>query len=283
MTLRLFRWRWVAAAAVGGVLVASEGRTQTTAQTIVQTRHWTGQGVAPVYEGFDINPDGTFNMWFGYMNRNFEEQLEVPVGPDNRFDPGIPDRGQPTHFDPRRHKDVFRVVVPKDFGEDTKLVWSLTVRGKTEVVAGTLNQVWQIDRLRTTRGGNSEQINSNTPPIVDAQPRAQTVAVNAPASLHISATDDGLPRRRGRSGDPPGPVGMRVEWEKYRGPGKVTLTPPKQPLADGKATATAIFSEPGEYLLLAIVDDGSGELAGNFGYHCCWTNALVSVTVTHTK
>ena len=249
------------------------------AQTLAQTRHWTGQGVAPVYEGFDINPDGTFNMWFGYMNRNFEEHVDLDVGSDNRFESGPPDRGQPTHFAPRRHKDIFRVVVPKDFGEDAKLVWSLTLRGKTESVAGTLNRVWQIDRLRTTRGGNSENINSNTPPSVDAQPPTQTVALNGVATLRISATDDGLPRRRGGRGEQPGPVGMTVEWEKYRGPGKVTLTPAKQPLADGKATATASFSEPGEYTLLAIVDDGSGESAGNFGYHCCWTNALVKVTV----
>src|SRR5436309_1769754 len=125
---------------------------------LVEVRHWSGQGVAPVYEGFDVNPDGTFNMWFGYMNRNFEEQVEIPVGADNRIEPGG-DRGQPTHFETRRHKDVFRVVVPADFGEANKLVWSITVRGKTESVAGTLNRVWQIDRLRTTRGGNSENIN----------------------------------------------------------------------------------------------------------------------------
>ena len=93
------------------------------AQTLARTRHWTGQGVAPVYEGFDINPDGTFNMWFGYMNRNFEEHVDLDVGSDNRFESGPPDRGQPTHFAPRRHKDIFRVVVPKDFGEDAKLVW----------------------------------------------------------------------------------------------------------------------------------------------------------------
>ncbi|PYR85316.1 MAG: hypothetical protein DMG19_15200, partial [Acidobacteria bacterium] len=81
----------------------------------VQVRHWSGQGVAPVYEGYDVNPDGSFNMWFGYMNRNYEEELDVPIGPDNNFEPGG-DRGQPTHFMVRRHKDVFRVLVPKDFG-----------------------------------------------------------------------------------------------------------------------------------------------------------------------
>ena len=94
-----------------------------TGAQVYQLRHWSGQGLAPVYEGFDVNPDGTYNMWFGYMNRNFEEELDVPVGGENRFDPGPADRGQPTHFDTRRHKDVFRVVVPKDFGDANKIVW----------------------------------------------------------------------------------------------------------------------------------------------------------------
>src|SRR5579862_2180569 len=140
---------------------------------IVQLRHWSGQGVAPVYEGFDTNPDGSFNMWFGYMNRNYEEELDIPVGHENSFDPGG-DRGQPTHFLIRRHKDVFKVVVPKDFGE-RQLVWTLTAHGQTQKVAGTLNPVWMIDRNRTTRGGNSENINSNTPPVVNIEPAAQSV------------------------------------------------------------------------------------------------------------
>jgi len=271
---------------IGAVIALSIGLTpdlRTAAQSnvqqpVYQTRHWTGQGVAPVYEGWDQNPDGTFNMWFGYMNRNFEELLDIPVGADNRFDPGPADRGQPTAFDTRRHKDIFRVVVPKDFGEATKLTWTLTTHGKSEAVSGTLNRVWQIDRLRTTRGGNSEQINSNTPPTVTATPTTQTVASGGTASISVSATDDGLPKRRGRNGAE-APIGMTVEWAKYRGPGTVTMSPAKQAVVNGTATAKATFSAPGEYILLAVVDDGSGESAGNFGYHCCWTDVQVKVTV----
>jgi hypothetical protein len=247
-------------------------------QPLYQIRHWNGQGLAPVYEGWDQNDDGTYNMWFGYMNRNFEETLDIPVGADNKFEPGQPDRGQPTFFDTRRHKDIFRVVVPKDFGENTKLNWTLGVRGKSEVVSGTLNRVWQIDRKRTTRGGNSEQVNSNTPPDVKVTPETQTVAPATAATITVNATDDGLPARRGRGGEE-GPVGMTVEWVKYRGPGAVTMTPPKQPLSKGAAAVKAGFSAPGEYILLAVIDDGSGESAGNFGYHCCWTNVQVKVTV----
>lgn len=238
---------------------------------IVQIRHWSGQGVAPVYEGYDTNPDGSFNMWFGYMNRNYEEELDVSVGPDNSFDPG-PDRGQPTHFLIRRHKDVFKVSVPKDFG-DRKLTWTLTAHGQTQKVSGTLNPVWMIDRNRTTRGGNSENVNSNTPPVVRVEHAAQKALLEGPVLLTVFATDDGLPQRRGA------PVGMTVAWGKYRGPGKVVFNPAGAKIVDGKATAAATFELPGEYILQAVVDDGSGEIAGNFGYHCCWTNVEVKVTV----
>ncbi|HLK49231.1 MAG TPA: hypothetical protein VKT49_13910 [Bryobacteraceae bacterium] len=238
---------------------------------VVQLRHWSGQGVAPVYEGYDVNPDGSFNMWFGYMNRNYEETLDLPVGPDNRFDPGG-DRGQPTHFEIRRHKDVFKVVLPKDWG-DQKLVWTLTAHGQTEQVAGSLKPVWMIDRNRATRGGNSEQIDSNKPPVVTVEPHEQTLSRPGPLSLTLSAADDGLPVRAGK------PVGMTADWTKYRGPGAVSFNPARIKLEEGRASVIANFSEPGEYVLQVVVDDGSGELAGNFGYHCCWTNAQVKVTV----
>ncbi len=253
-------------AAVAALLLSMSAHSQ-----LVQLRHWTGQGVAPVYEGYDVNPDGSFNMWFGYMNRNYEEELDIPPGPDNNFQPGG-DRGQPTHFLLRRHKDVFKVIVPKDFG-DQKLVWTLTAHGQTQQVAGTLKPVWMIDRLRTTRGGNSERVDSNTPPAVSVEPSTRTVVVPDPLTLTLSATDDGLPARGGK------PVGLTAMWGKYRGPGRVVFNPATAKLADGRSVTSASFSEPGDYVLQVVVDDGSGELAGNFGYHCCWTNVEVKVSV----
>src|SRR2546422_771812 len=189
---------------------------QTRASDLTNLRHSTGQGVSPVYEGFDINPDGSHNMWFGYMNRNYEEAVDLAVGPNNTFEPGG-DRGQPTHFVPRRHKDVFRVVVPKDFGGQT-LVWKLSAHGQTQQVVATLKPVWQIDRQRTTRGGNSEKISSNLPPVVSVQTANTVLASPASTMLALSAADDGLPKRRGE------PVGMTVMWAKYRGPGDVRFS-----------------------------------------------------------
>jgi hypothetical protein len=290
-----------------------------------------------VYEGFDINQDGSYNLWFGYMNLNWEEQIDIPVGPNNIFEPGAPDRGQPTHFAERRHKDIFRVVVPKNFGSQ-KLVWKLTVRGKTEVITAAINPVWQIDRRRTTRGGNDDAIDSNTPPVVSVQPPEQTVPEHEKAMLAITATDDGLPKRArvsfaapngrdvppelyavpaatargggagaaagargagagGRGATTPPDNGARpapargrgagaeggalsYEWFKYRGPGSVTFADPRGILpSNGKTTSAATFSAPGDYIVQVVIDDGSGESAGNFGYHCCWTNAEVKIHV----
>ena len=202
------------------------------------------------------------------MNRNYEEEVDIPVGPDNMFEPGG-DRGQPTHFVPRRHKDVFKVTVPKDFGSQ-QLVWKLRAHGQEAQVVATLKPVWQIDRLRTTRGGNSEKVSSNLPPIVNVTITNQTATS---ATLSVHATDDGLPKRRNET------VGMTVMWSKFRGPGDVQFSTRQEKLANGAATATASFSEPGDYVLQAVVDDGSGESAGNFGYHCCWTNAQVKISV----
>ena len=88
-----------------------------------------GQNVAPAYEGWEQAPDGAKYFLFGYMNRNWVEEIDVPIGPDNSFSIGG-DQGQPTHFLPRRNRFVFRVPVPRDFGKK-ELVWTLTSHGKT--------------------------------------------------------------------------------------------------------------------------------------------------------
>src|SRR5205809_5833841 len=94
-----------------------------------QTIFLRGQNIQPAFEGWERNPDGTFSLLFGYLNRNYVEELEIPVGTDNSFAPGPADRGQPTHFYPRRQSFVFKVQVPADWGEKTDLVWTVTHNG----------------------------------------------------------------------------------------------------------------------------------------------------------
>ena len=72
-----------------------------------------GQSIQPAFEGWTRNADGTFTLHFGYMNRNWVQELSIPVGPNNSIEPGVPDRGQPTFFYTRTQRNLFGVVVPR--------------------------------------------------------------------------------------------------------------------------------------------------------------------------
>jgi hypothetical protein len=223
-------------------------------------RFFKGQTVAPVYEGWQRKPDGSIVMFFGYMNRNYEETPDIPIGPNNFFEPGAADRGQPTHFLPRRHYFVFQVTVPKDWDPKRRLTWSLTVNGKTETVQGWLQPEWYADdgviQMNIGPGGTPPTNPPNTPPRITGSP-AQTVALSSALTLTASATDDGVPRnRRGRGG---APLGLDIRWIHYRGAGTVTFGTPRASAELGKpveATTTVRFSAEGTYVLRAIASDG---------------------------
>ena len=91
---------------------------------ITAIRHNSGQPVIPYFEGWIRNTDGSFDMVFGYFNRNFVEEFAIPAGSDNGVEPGPMDQGQPTYFLPRRQRYVYRVRVPANFGKQ-ELVWSI--------------------------------------------------------------------------------------------------------------------------------------------------------------
>ena len=93
-----------------------------------QLSYTKGQNISPAYEGWEQGADGAKYFLFGYMNRNWEEEIDVPVGADNGFSAGGADQGQPTHFLPRRNRFVFRVKVPSTFTEKDELVWTLTTQ-----------------------------------------------------------------------------------------------------------------------------------------------------------
>src|ERR1700756_378211 len=122
-----------------------------------EPRHDSGQGVTGAFEGWFKNQDGSFNLLFGYYNRNQKQDLEIPVGPNNRIEPGGPDQGQPTHFLPGRQWGVFTIRVPKDFG-DKKLTWTLVANGKTTVIPLNVNTLWEVQPFAEASG--------NTPPFI---------------------------------------------------------------------------------------------------------------------
>ena len=168
-----------------------------------------GQTVAPAYEGWEQDEDGKRWFLFGYMNRNWLEEVEVPVGPENFLEPGPADQGQPTHFLPRRNRFVFRVPVPAGFGPDDEMVWSLTTRGKTEKAYATLALDYYVDDLvkASERGalgaGTSDPvIRSNRAPELRLEGSARrTARVGEPLELVARASDDGVPKVKSRQGE----------------------------------------------------------------------------------
>jgi hypothetical protein len=255
-----------------------------------------GQGVTGAYEGWYRNPDGSFTMLVGYFNRNRTETLDIPVGPNNQITPGGPDRGQPTHFLPRRQWGVFTVKVPADFPTGSKLVWTIVANGEKNEIPLTLHTNYEVMPFKDPAMGN-------TPPVLKMQAAGEafqgpptgvmaatmTATVGQPMPLEFFATDDAheepgdqlrgtAGRGRGGRGEPPAPV--TVVLSKFRGPGEVKFENARPPVnwkGDGKVATTATFSAPGDYVLRVQANDNSGE--GGGGFQCCWTNVHVAVAV----
>jgi hypothetical protein len=206
-----------------------------------------GQNIAPVYEGWEKNADGSFNLVFGYFNRNWEEEIDMPIGPDNSLSPGLPDQGQPTRFMPRRNRFVFRVRAPKDFGK-SEVVWTLTSHGKTERAYATLKPDYFIDDIVVMNnlggagaaGGGNDTLGNKAPALRVEGEGTRRARVGEPVAVTAFVTDDdGKPRRvpmppagnRGRAGGgggtPNSATGLRLSWFVYRGAGKVTFDPPQ--------------------------------------------------------
>jgi hypothetical protein len=262
-------------------------------QAYKEPPHESGQAITAAFEGWYPNADGSKTILVGYYNRNLKEVIDIPVGPNNHVDPGGPDRGQPTHFLTGRQWGVFSILVPKDFGEDQKITWTIVSNGKTTAVPVHVNPLYVISPFKDAT--------SNTPPFIgfeDAGPFLQgpprtiakilTTGAQDPLALTVFVADD--------ANIPPSFAAfakmlptVTVTWSKFRGPGDVTFTnvkpkvektefqPPPPATYTGKAAMTATFSEPGDYILEVTANDLSG--IGGGGFQCCWTTAQVKVTV----
>jgi hypothetical protein len=214
-------------------------------------------------------------MWFGYYNRNTDESLDIPVGPDNSLDLGTGDQGQPTHFYSGRRWWVFKVVVPKDWPKDKRLVWTLKNRGRTNPAKAWLQPEWEADKLLISADAAADRflmilgrpvsdsiIAGNTAPVITGTP-TQIVTLPAPATIKLTVTDDGLPKQRTGEKGSDGVVtrgvdGVKVRWILYRGSGNVQFDPEVTPAVYGKplvAETKVTFSMPGDYWIRAIASD----------------------------
>jgi hypothetical protein len=312
--------------AVGVWAIATPSRAQLPRPPLVlEPLGVRGEAIFPAFEGWGPDKTGENLLLLGYYNRNKDQQLVIPIGPDNRIEPNGPDYGQPTHFYTGRQHGVFAIKVPKDFG-NTRLTWSLTANGQTSTISFWLNPPYWVNFYK-------HQANSNEPPVVrftrDGLTRtgppvdsAQTLSgvMGLPVPLTVWASDVPTQEReveaelaaRNRATSPARasdavaiigtqviggaraggateaartpPPDITVNWRKHRGPGEVTFAHERIPLVTNRdpkvfleSSTTAIFSAPGEYVVRAQVNDTSGD--GGGGEQCCWTTALVRVTV----
>jgi hypothetical protein len=278
-------------AVLGGLLAAAS--LPGLAQSLpLEPLHDAGASVTGAFEGWFQNPDGTFSLLLGYFNRNLREEIDIPIGPDNRIEPGGPDRGQPTHFLPGRAWGMFAIKVAADFG-DNKLTWTIVANGQTTTIPASLKADYEISPFQEASIGN-------TPPVLSFEedgptvqgPRGlivdRTAKVDAPLPLTVWVSDDA--KLTTSSGAPPRNLGppVTVKWSKYRGPGTVTFAKERPEIEkierkdstvpfNGKATTTVMFSQAGEYILHLTANDYSGE--GGGGFQCCWTTGEVRVSV----
>jgi hypothetical protein len=254
-----------------------------------------GSSVTGAFEGWYRTKDGGLALLVGYFNRNSKQELDVPVGPNNRIEPGGPDMGQPTRFLPGRYWGVFTIKLPKDFG-DKKLTWTIVANGFTNAITLHTKSDYILEPFE-------DPANQNTPPTLRFSPTGPgfsgppeglaaslTAVVGEPLPLNVWATDEAAkannaptfaaPAATAAGAKPTGPPAPTVKWSVFRGPGTVTFAP-FNPKVDkdknGESATTATFSAPGEYILRLQANDVTGE--GGGGFQCCWTNAHVKVTV----
>ena len=282
-----------------GALVAGSARVfgQTEPTAIPQPRKQFGASVTGAFEGWFPSESDKNSRTFliGYFNRNTQEELDIPIGPDNRIEPGGPDMGQPTHFLPGRRHGMFAIPVPKNFTPQDKYTWTLFANGQYTTIPLRVQPDYVISPF-------SEIAVGNTPPVIRFEPDGTPVqgpiamlahaplrkaSLSKPLALTLWITDDmkytsgaGAPRAADR---PP----VTLLWSKYRGPGAVKFDK-ANPRAEGaaseaqgfsgKATTNVTFTEAGDYVLHVTVNDYSGE--GGGGFQCCWTTGLVKVSVT---
>jgi autonomous glycyl radical cofactor GrcA len=260
-----------------------------------------GEMVSAAYEGWWPNEDGTYQIFFGYFNSNWEQEFDIPVGVENYFtmaeagqlddlefeayDPSQADQGQPTHIYPRRSPFLFTITVPADFG-DKEWVWTLKTPGKVSRAHGILAPDYRIDPqvISTEVGGAfgslDNRLRENLAPEMEIEGgEHRTVRVGQPLTLVSHAEDpDNYPPRSNRRLPqsteqlyrPATAVtvscapGLRMHWGVYRGPADNVSFDPIQlkTWMDSRVYANSSCSPP--FVLPEVPGDNTWRVRATF-------------------
>lgn len=299
----VFNIRWQHMSAIARNLFSVLAVLLVSQAALAQQSYSKGQHIEPAYEGWEQNEDGSYSFLFGYHNENWEEQPDIPVGDNNQFSPGKADRGQPTHFLPRRNRFTFKVRVPEDWG-DKELVWAVTHNGVTKKAYGTLARDYVVDANVIASetgslgaGTSSPESRANIAPVVTVQGKkaggeiVRTARVGEPVVIRTHVQDDGLPDKRASASTPDRALaralrpptritvgktnGLFLSWNVFRGEGKVSFHPPQtKTWEDTRSSANspwgALWTPP------AVPEDGMYEVTVTFdepGSYTLWARA----------
>ena len=244
-----------------------------------------GQPVVPIFDGWFNEPDGSVSICYGYHSLNLEEDVDVPLGADNAIEPAELDGMQPTHFDEvppeyRRHFCAFTVNVANPRAADA-VVWTLTTRGVSLSAKATGSSYYRIDEPdQPSRAVHAPRVEV-LEPVSGAEVRGRSNRIEPGAGFR-ARVDERVPLSLRALPNPGLPTEMRVRmlWTLHQGPGSVAIEDEDEVVSgvgEVRHVTNARFSEPGEYVLrLQAVDWTDGN---SFGFHCCFTNAYVGVSV----
>ena len=254
------------------------------------TLHKSGDIVAPFFDGWYDNGDGTVTYSFGFLNRNSEEIVDIPLGPNNKIEPAELDGVQPTHFPVynrrgltgKRERGVFGVTVPKG----TEVVWTLTHAGRTYSVPGRSSAIaYEMSWAQAAFGSlhpsvrfGPEGPESRGPQGVSSERVRAKVGV--PVTLTAMVRDRGV--RESYEGVDKSVFPVNATWELHQGPADVSFDPQTSRVDAegwGAASTQVTFSQPGDYVI-RIRADNFGAPDSRFDNMCCWSNGYVPVTVT---
>lgn len=269
-----------------------------------------GDLIAPFFDGWFANPDGSVTYEFGYMNRNTEEVVDIPLGENNKLEiryadgttvPAEFDGIQPTRFyvydrpgfSGKRERGTFAVTVPDP---TTEVVWTLNHAQHSYSVPGrSTSTAYELSWGRTAFGSlrPAVRFSPTSPESKGAEgPWTERVMASVGTPVTLSALVQDRGERYGLTDElwvpvraefiiHQGPAGAEAEFD----PPTVTVDPEMESgegataqAAWGEVSTQATFSEPGEYVIRIRVDNFAAEDSG-FDYVCCWANAYVPVTV----
>lgn len=270
------------------------------------TRGASGEAVAPMFNGWIQNDDGSVTMIFGFANLNREAKIDVPLGPNNRIEPSQYDGVQPTHFPVYQRpgfvglqeRGAFAIRVPAE-DADKDIVWTLSSGGKTWSVPGrAASAAYEMSNGERALGSLKPAVRFN----VNGPESDGVVGVYAPhitTSVGDSVTLTAYVQDRGNRGAYPEneimayPLG--TEWILHQGPAVPEFSLPRitgrERAREGgesgssgnngweEVTTQATFPEPGDYIVRLRVDNFQAP-DSQFDNVCCWANGYVPVTVT---